>query len=145
MDSHDSAVFEEYLTVPASAVDINGHVNNVVYVQWMQDIAVRHFTAMGGAAICERIGATWVARTHFVEYKAPAFENELVRIETWVGDMQRFRSKRRYRFSRVSDQRILVLGETEWVFIDKESGRPQAIPQSVKDCFRILPEVPPMA
>ena len=61
-------IFPYEFTVPDEAVDENGHVNNVMYLQWMQDAAVRHYEAMGGRQITLDIGATWVVRSHMIEY-----------------------------------------------------------------------------
>jgi acyl-CoA thioester hydrolase len=128
--------------VPGSAVDRNGHVNNVVYVQWMQDVAVRHFTAMGGAEPMSGAGATWVVRSHAVEYLKPAFAGERIEARTWVENLGRVRSTRRYEFIRTSDETLLARGATEWVFVDLETGRPRAIPPEVRNLFTLSGEGP---
>ncbi len=61
-------IYPYEFTIPEDAVDENGHVNNVMYVQWMQDAAVRHYEAMGGRQLTMEIGATWVVRSHTIEY-----------------------------------------------------------------------------
>jgi acyl-CoA thioester hydrolase len=111
-------VYSYELVIPKSAVDENGHVNNVMYVQWMQDAAVRHYEAMGGTGPTQAIGATWVVRSHLVEYLRPAFEGEHIKVQTWVVNLRRVRSLRRYRFVRLNDEELLVRGETDWVFVD---------------------------
>jgi acyl-CoA thioester hydrolase len=65
------AIFREEFVVPASAIDANGHVNNVVFVQWMQDVATRHFDSMGCAEAMREARAIWVVRSHTIEYLAP--------------------------------------------------------------------------
>ena len=70
------SIYRHVFTVPDSATDQNGHVNNVVYVQWMQDVAILHFGASGGAKAMHGAGATWVARSHRIEYLKPAFAGE---------------------------------------------------------------------
>lgn len=126
--------------IPPSAVDENGHVNNVMYVQWMQDAAVRHYEAMGGTGPTHAIGATWVVRSHLVEYLSPAFAGERIQVLTWVVNMRRVRSLRRYRFVRAADQRLLVRGETDWVFVDAKNGSPRAIPAEVAGLFTLVPD-----
>jgi acyl-CoA thioester hydrolase len=59
-----------------------------------------------------------------------------VEIRTWVENIQRVRSLRKYEFVRKADGKTLVKGETDWVFVDVKSGRPLAIPQEVVDVFR---------
>jgi acyl-CoA thioester hydrolase len=133
-------IYPYEFTVPDEAVDENGHVNNVMYVQWMQDAAVRHYDAMGGRQITINLGATWVVRSHTVEYLRPAFAGERIRVLTWVANMRRVRSLRRYRFVRVKDEQELVRGETDWVFVDVESGAPRSVPEQVTGLFTLLPD-----
>lgn len=129
-----SPFYSKTFTIPASAIDENGHVNNVVYVQWMQDIAVEHYASIGGIQ-AQGTDATWVVRSHKVEYFLPAYEGEEVEVRTWVETIQRVRSLRKYEFVRRSDGKTLVKGETDWVFVDVKSGRPVAIPQEVAGVF----------
>ena len=121
--------------VTPDTVDVNGHVNNVVYVQWMQDAAVRHSDAAGCTAATHAIGATWVVRSHHVDYLRPAFAGDVVEVHTWVVDFGRARSMRRYKFIRLSDRTVLARGETDWVFVDAATGRPRPIPEDVRSKF----------
>ncbi len=130
-----SSVYSKTFVIPASAIDENGHVNNVAYVQWMQDIAVEHYAAIGGVKPTQLIGATWVVREHKIEYLLPAFVKEEIEIRTWVENMRRVRSLRKYEFVRKSDGRVLVRGETDWVFIDVKTGAPRAIPEEISRVF----------
>jgi acyl-CoA thioester hydrolase len=129
-----SPIYSKPFTIPASAIDENGHVNNVVYVQWMQDIAVEHYASIGGIQ-AQGTDATWVVRSHKIEYLLPAYEGEEVEVRTWVENIQRVRSLRKYEFVRKSDGKTLVKGETDWVFVDVKSGRPVAISQEVAGVF----------
>lgn len=86
------------IIVSDDAIDQNGHVNNVVYVQWMQDIAMRHSELTGGTAAAEAANGIWVARTHTIEYLSPAYEGDHIEAFTWIVDYQRVRSRRRYKF-----------------------------------------------
>jgi acyl-CoA thioester hydrolase len=138
--SWSEPVYPYEFTVPDEAVDENGHVNNVMYVQWMQDAAVRHYEAMGGRQPTIDIGATWVVRSHMVEYLRPAFAGERIKVETWVVNMRRVRSLRRYRFLRAADEQVLVRGETDWVFVDANTGTLRAIPVEVAGLFTLLPD-----
>lgn len=129
-----SSTYLKTITIPKSAIDENGHVNNVTYVQWMQDIAVEHYASIGGVT-AQGPGATWVVREHKIEYFLPAFESEEIEIKTWVEDIRRVRSLRKYEFTRKNDGKVLVKGETDWVFVDAKTGRPLAIPKEVEDIF----------
>ena len=129
-----SSIYSRFFIIPRSAIDENGHVNNVAYVQWMQDIAVEHYSSIGGVA-AQGPDATWVVREHKIEYLLPAFAGEEIEIKTWVENVRRVRSLRKYEFVRKSDGKVLVRGETDWVFVDIKTGRPLAIPETVSDVF----------
>ena len=127
-------IYSRAFTVPVDAIDENGHVNNVAYVRWMQDIAVEHYASIGGIE-AQGTGATWVVREHKIEYLLPAFSGEEIEIKTWVENIRRVRSLRKYEFMRRSDGKVLVKGETDWVFVDARSGRPLPIPEAVSKVF----------
>ena len=130
-DSQLNPIYCHMFTVPQETVDQNGHVNNVHFVQWMQDVAIRHYESMGGIPPTETIGATWVVRSHHIEYLSPAFTGDEVEVRTWVVNLRRVRSLRRYEFIRKSDGVLLVKGETDWVFVDAKTGYPRAIPGEI--------------
>ena len=130
-----SNIYTKTFIIPENAIDENGHVNNVAYVQWMQDIAVEHYESIGGTRPTQLVGATWVVREHRIEYLLPAFANEEVEIRTWVENIRRVRSLRKYEFMRIADKKTLVRGETDWVFVDMQTGAPRAIPDEVSKVF----------
>jgi acyl-CoA thioester hydrolase len=130
-----SSIYTKNIIIPQSAIDENGHVNNVTYVQWMQDIAVEHYSSIGGIE-AQGPDATWVVREHKIEYLLPAFVNEEIEIRTWVENIRRVRSLRKYEFVRKTDGKILVKGETDWVFLDVKTGSPQAVPDKVIKIFQ---------
>jgi len=129
-----SSVYSKTITIPETAIDENGHVNNVTYVQWMQDIAVEHYSSIGGIAAQEP-DATWVVREHKIEYFLPAFAGEEIEIRTWVENIRRVRSLRKYEFVRKADGKMLVKGETDWVFVDVKTGAPRGVPDEVIQVF----------
>lgn len=131
-------VYRHEFDVPDTAIDGNGHVNNVQYVQWMQDAAVLHSDAVGCTEATHAIGATWVARSHWIEYLRPAFVGDRIAVLTWVANFRRVRSLRQYRFVRIADEAVLAEGETDWVFVDASSGRPRPIPAAVTSLFEVV-------
>jgi acyl-CoA thioester hydrolase len=135
------AIHQFDFTVPEAAVDANRHVNNVAYVQWMQEAAIRHSEAAGCTRLTLAAGATWVVRTHRIEYLNPAFGGELLRVQTWVAGVRKVRSLRCYRFIRVADGTVLAQGESDWVFVDALTGRPRAIPPEIREVFQAAPEL----
>ena len=131
-----SPIYSKLITIPKSAIDENGHVNNVAYVQWMQDIAVEHYASIGGIE-AQGNESTWVVREHKVEYLLPAFADEEIEIRTWVENIRRVRSLRKYEFIRKSDGKVLVKGETDWVFVDTKTGMPKVVAVEVIKIFGI--------
>ena len=133
-------IYRYELTVPDAAVDINGHVNNLEYLRWMQDAAILHSDSQGCTRITTAAGAIWVVRMHHVKYLHPAFAGEQIIVLTWVSDFRRVQSLRKYRVIRVQDNAVLVEGETDWVFIDAKTGRLRTIPKNIIAVFEILPK-----
>ncbi len=131
-------IYRYELTVPKEAEDQNGHVNNVEYLRWMQDAAMRHSESVGCTAATSAIGATWVVRTHQIEYLKPAFAGDQVAVLTWVSDFRRVQSLRKYRILRPADRALLAEGETDWVFVDATKGTLRSIPKEVKATFELL-------
>jgi acyl-CoA thioester hydrolase len=131
-------IYQYKLTVPDYAVDVNGHVNNVEYLRWMQDAAVLHSEVQGCTKATIDAGATWVVRTHHIKYLRPAFAGEEIIVLTWVANFRRVQSLRKYRIVRIKDNTVLVEGETDWVLVDATTGRLRPIPQNVLAAFEVL-------
>jgi acyl-CoA thioester hydrolase len=129
-------LFTKTFSIPGDAIDELGHVSNLKYITWMQEIAIQHSAVQGWPM--ERYlqnGAVWVVRSHFVTYVRPAFAGETITIQTWVAEIKPRSSLRRYLVSRTNDQSVLVEAETNWVYIDRQSGRPLRIPDDLRAAF----------
>ncbi len=129
------------LVVPEEAIDVNRHVNNLAYLRWMQDVAIQHSSEQGWPLERYQAAATgWVVRSHFIEYLAPAFLGESLTILTWVTDLRRHSSRRRYVFYRGSDRQVVAKAETLWIFVNTRTGKAERIPPEVVQAFEIVPE-----
>ena len=120
------SIFSYSLTVPQSAIDGYGHVNNVAYLQWMQDAAIRHPESIPGYKQPENTG--WYAREHRIKYLSPAFLGDKIEVRTWISELKRVRGIRKYEFVRMADSKTVVQAETQWVFIELTTVRPIPIP-----------------
>jgi acyl-CoA thioester hydrolase len=132
-------VYSKRFAIPEDAIDRQGHVNNLAYVAWMQDVAIEHSAAAGWPL--ERylaLGAGWVVRSHFVEYLRPAFAAERLAVHTWVPEFTQRSTPRRYLFVREHDSRLVVRAETRWVFIDLTTGRRRALPEALISAFEVV-------
>jgi len=116
-------VYQYRLIVTPEAVDVNNHVNNIEYLKWMQTAALLHSEMQGCTKATLEVGATWVVRSHFIEYLRPAFSGDNIIVLTWVSNIRRVKSLRKYRIVRPKDNTTLVEGKTDWVFIDAQTGR----------------------
>lgn len=135
-----SSIYQFDIEVSSEDMDRNGHVNNVVYIQWMQDAAVAHARDSGCMKATRAVGATWVVRTHYIEYLSPVFAGDEITVLTWPSNFKRVRSLRKYKFIRAKDQAVIARAETDWVFVNATTGRPQSIPEDVKNTLPILPQ-----
>lgn len=132
-------IFTREITVKDSDIDVQGHVNNLRYLKWMQDVAVAHSAAQGWSMeryVAEGMG--WVVRSHTITYKRPAFLGEGITACTWIAGFAPRMSPRKYLFWRAADKAVLAEAETMWVFIDLGTGRPVKVPQELRDSFEIV-------
>ncbi len=103
----------------------------------MIEAATKHSEAVGsGYEKCLEFGGTWVAKSHSLEYKKPAFENDKLQMKTWIEDIGKIMSTRRYELIRLSDSAVICEGKTEWVFVDSKKMRPMKIPEEVIAGFK---------
>ncbi len=131
-------IYQFDIQVTAGVVDRNGHVNNVAYIQWLQDAAVGHARASGCEQATTAAGASWVVRTHHIDYLAPAFAGDTLTVLTWVANFHKVRSLRKYKIIRSRDQTVMARAETDWVFVNAKTGRPQTIPIEVKNTLPVV-------
>jgi acyl-CoA thioester hydrolase len=110
------------ITVTATAADIDelGHVNNAVYLKWIQDLATAHWAAV--AAPEHRDAYVWVVTRHEIDYLRQTVEGETLTLTTWVGEPKGARFDR---FVEISgpDGQLRVKAVTTWAIIDRASGR----------------------
>jgi acyl-CoA thioester hydrolase len=133
-----SQIYRHDIRVAADMVDGNGHVNNVAYVQWMQEADIQHARTSGCTQVSQSRGATWVVRTHHVQYLRPSFADDRITVLTWVSDYRGVRSLRRYKLVRAGDKAVVAQAETDWVFVDAKTGKPRAILDEVKKTLPVV-------
>lgn len=123
--------FSHKFIVDQADIDELGHVNNVAYVRWMQDVAVAHWNDAVDDEHKERY--FWVVVRHEVDYKKPAFDGDDIEAVTWVGEWTAVTCER-FTEIRRGDQ-ILMSGRTLWCMFHREANRPAKIGQDLKDRF----------
>ncbi|MES2098101.1 MAG: acyl-CoA thioesterase [Pseudomonadota bacterium] len=109
------------ITATPADIDELGHVNNAVWVKWIQDIAVAHWNAI--ATPEQRDAMIWVVTRHEIDYRGNVAAGETVTAETWVSDPPSgARFDRRVRFTG-SDGKVKVEAVTTWALIERATGR----------------------
>lgn len=120
----DRELFELDLTIHPDDIDDNGHVNNVVYVRWLQDAGAAHWDARFTAE--ERAKWSWVALRAEIDYRRQLLLGDPVHIRTWVGDVEGARFPRYVLIE--GPNGLAAQGKTEWALVDSATMRPARIP-----------------
>ncbi len=136
------AIYELPVHVGEESIDLLDHVNNKEYLRWMEEGAVEHAAHNGWPfEALRQINSAWVARQHWIEYIRPAVLNDDLTLYTWVQSLKRFSSLRRYALKRGDE--VLMVGATEWVFVDYTRRKPAPIhPEVVKSFELVAPDSP---
>ncbi len=102
-------------------MDANGHVNNIVIVRWLQEVATAHWAAVAPAGAQAQF--LWVISRHEIDYRAPSFAGEVLMAETWGENPKGARFDRCTRISG-PDGGPRVEARTTWVIMDRALKRP---------------------
>lgn len=122
-------VFEKRITALAEHIDELGHVNNAVWVQWIQDVALSHWYSVADAA--HQDDYIWVVVRHEIDYLRAVVEGETVTGRTWVGEAPKGARFDRHMEFVGNDGKVRVKAVTTWAIIDKAAGRPIRVPAEV--------------
>jgi acyl-CoA thioester hydrolase len=125
--------FELALEAKPADIDELGHVNNVVYLRWVQEAAAAHWNALEPEAGREAL--RWIVVRHEIDYKQPAHLGDAIVARTWVGTASRVRFERHTELLRAADRALLAKALTIWCPIDARSGRPAAVSPEVRARF----------
>jgi acyl-CoA thioester hydrolase len=114
-------------------IDFNGHVNNMVWLQWVQEIAGAHWEAVAPPE--HQAAYVWFVLRHEIDYRGNIVEGETVTARTFIPDPpQGARFVRCVDFINAAGKAIVQVRST-WAMIDKVSGRPQRITQEIAAPF----------
>ena len=133
--SHDQ--FEINIAVEPADIDPLGHVNNVVYLRWVQDAAIAHWRAAASAEDQKKL--LWVVVRHEIDYKRPAFLDDEILARTWVGTATQRAFDRHTELLRRKDMRVLAQVRTVWCPIDAKTGKPTDVSDEVRARFSVEP------
>ena len=157
--SHPRSFLRTFVRVRFHECDSLGHLNNAVYLGFLEQAAIDHAALAGWPAdrLRAEFGAVFLARRHDIEFLKPAFENDILEIITWPTTMGGARAHRHYLIRKVESNgfivpppellpgthlpaperdELLVRATTEWAFTHLQRGRVVRMPQRLIDDFQ---------
>lgn len=124
--------------------DAYGHINQANYLRYAQETAFDASAAAGyDLARYDAMDRYWLVRETEIEYLRPLHYGDTVEVTTWVADFRRIRSRREYEFRRAGSGELVARASTDWVFLERSTGRPTAVPAEMISAF--IPEGAPGA
>ena len=126
-------VFETQITVTKDDIDELNHVNNVRYVQWVNDAAKLHWQQNTSKQITDAY--YWVVISHHIDYKSSAFLNDVITLKTYVTKSEGVTSTRIVEMYNSKSNKLLVKSETNWCLIDAKTNRPTRITDEIVKLF----------
>jgi acyl-CoA thioester hydrolase len=124
--------FNLEIKVHPDDIDDLGHVNNVVYVRWAQEVASQHWLTAAPPGLQQQY--SWVVLRHEIDYKSPAFASDVLQGRTWVEDFSGVKSIRIVQFLRL--ERILCEVKTTWCLLDSLTMKPTRITDALAHIFK---------
>ncbi len=128
-----SVPFEMTVSVLPGDIDEQNHVNNTVYLRWVQDVATAHWQAVASPEAQKSIG--WVVLRHEIDYETPAGLGDKIVLRTWVGKATRLTFERFTEILRNGEGQLLSNARTLWCPINAQTGRPTRVPPEVRAQF----------
>jgi acyl-CoA thioester hydrolase len=126
-------MYEHHVRVDPADLDDQDHVNNVVYVRWVQEAALAHWRALTTAEQQAEVG--WALLRHEIDYRAPALLGDDIVVRTRVGHLEGLTFERLTDVRRASDGRLLAESRTLWCPIHPRTGRPRRVSDELRALF----------
>ncbi len=123
--------FEQKIIIEKAEIDEQGHVNNISFVRYVQEVAVGHWFHVTTREQQETFA--WVMTRHEIDYKKQAFEGEELTVMTWVNTWTAVTCERLVEIYRGPD--LLVKSKTIWCLFDRQNSKPKRIPAELKALF----------
>src|SRR5437870_10863100 len=112
ISNREMSIFEMTVSVLPGDIDEQNHVNNTVYLRWVQDVATAHWKSLASAEAQNAIG--WVVLRHEIDYRASASLGDQIILRTWVGEASRLKFERFTEICRKIDKQLLSQALTLW-------------------------------
>lgn len=128
-----SEFFQNSLIVVETDIDDMNHVNNVIYLKWVQDIAKQHWEYKTDSSV--RNTYVWVVLNHYIEYHKPAFLGDKILLKTWIENHSGAKSERHTEIINETSGQLLCSAKTNWCLLSKETLRPARITDEISKLF----------
>lgn len=135
LPAHASAPFDHPVRVEAADLDAQAHVNNVVYVRWVQDAAVAHWESLTTPQVRAEVG--WVLLRHEIDYRRPGVLGDALVVRTAVGHLEGLTFERHTEVRRAADGAVLAESRTLWCPVDPRTGRPRRVNAGLRALFSL--------
>ena len=125
--------FEMNITVQPGDIDELRHVNNVVYLRWVQEVAATHWETIASPDMKRRY--SWVVLRHEIDYKNPAFFGDSLTARTWVSTCEGVRSVRNVKIYHAANRKLVAEAKTTWCLLDAQTAKPRRIEDDITSIF----------
>lgn len=129
----NTKIFEYPITILQSDIDEQGHVNNIIYLKWVQEAAISHWTSVADAKMLAN--NLWVVSRHEIDYLKSAYIDSKLIAKTWVTDPQGAKSERYVTIMDAETETIYAKIKTTWYLLDFKTKRPKRIDAEIVNAF----------
>lgn len=129
----NTKIFEYPITILQSDIDEQGHVNNIIYLKWVQEAAIAHWTSVTNTQMLEN--NLWVVSRHEIDYLKSAYIDSKLIAKTWVTDPQGAKSERYINIVDAETETIYAKIKTTWYLLDSKTKRPKRIDAEIVNVF----------
>jgi acyl-CoA thioester hydrolase len=126
-------IYQTEIIVSQEDLDGLNHVNNIRYVEWVQEIAIAHWQKNVTPEIDQLY--FWVLLKHCIEYKSEALLNDVIVLKTYIQKSEGVKSKRIVEITNKETQKLIAKSETTWCLINSDTKRPARITAEIIDLF----------
>ena len=133
VEGNPQKVFHHTFRVQENELDELNHVNNVVYLRWVQDVAAAHWASVATEEMKKKY--LWVVLRHEIDYRNPAFLGDELVAQTWVSSCDGVRSVRNVKFYQSGNGKLVAETKTTWCLLDAQFMKPKRIEQDVVPIF----------
>lgn len=129
----NTKIFEYPITILQSDIDEQGHVNNIIYLKWVQEAAIAHWKSVANTQMLE--DNLWVVSRHEIDYLKSAYSDSKLIAKTWVTDPQGAKSERYINIVDAETETIYAKIKTTWYLLDSKTKRPKRIDAEIVNVF----------